>query len=483
MKKQENFIQNSHISNSIFYHPPPKCFNSFHNSKTSSTVQTKKPTEKRPVTPLKTRSQQTPQTSHKKNNKSVDITTPIYIVNNKKNYIIYNDIKLNTSLINTIPLIYSPSDSEKKRLNNENKKTLNDHYLGIFQNFKINTKAKWQSNNLQTPSFKASPFIVKNEKINNNEKVKKSPINKQNQNEARNNVLITENIDLPIEKHEKRQEREKEGKKVPKINESSGGDRNFQASKAIEKENKQNSGKARWDPVEDNNLLIAYEKFKKMDNKKTKKWEFISSICNGRNPSQCKQRYKRLVKPDNVRKKWTELEDKFLRTAVEVEKLASWEIIADKLKLQGFNRTGKQVRERYINHLDPNINTQPFKPDEDALIIEYFKIYGNKWAKIARHLVHRSENAVKNRFHYHLKKLIYEEVKPSLQKEEYLMNKIETESFSDEGEELPELDEERYREIFGDPHSEKEIKYKKIFSAESEEAYKDLKNNPNAFDF
>lgn len=508
MKKTENPTIKAEVHSSIFYHPPPKFLNSFHYPKKSlGTTQTSSQISDH-YSPIKVKTAQKTPTKHKKNAKSFDISTPVYIVNNKKNYIIYNDIKINNgSLIDAAPLIYSPPDSEKKqlKLNSTNKKSLNEHYREIFQTFKFNDSPGNVSNKLpiQTPCFRETAGVLTknhaeaqiNNKINNLKPLFMG-LNSQNKNlsqkipeNQRNSIktLIKEEQELTKDTFQERKETVKMGKGMKTSGYSTGEESQTTklttASKDIAKPKSQKNEKKRWDQNEDNQLIAAYKKYELLHDKKVNKWEYISALCQGRNASQCKQRFKRLIKPENVRKKWTDFEDKILKSAVEVEKLTSWEIIADRLKAQGFDRTGKQVRERYINHLDPNINLTEFKPEEDQLIIEYFKVYGNKWSKIAKHLINRTENAVKNRFHYHLKKFIQNnDVKTNFSGEDAsLMNKIETESFSDQ--ELPELDEAQINEIFGASTYDKDIKYNKGFSAESEEAYKNLKNSKNSFDF
>lgn len=67
-------------------------------------------------------------------------------------------------------------------------------------------------------------------------------------------------------------------------------------------------------------------------------------------------------------------------------------------------RIGKQCRERWLNHLNPDINKTPFSTEEDILIIEQQKLQGNRWACIANMLHGRTENSVKNRFKQILKK-------------------------------------------------------------------------------
>ena len=47
-------------------------------------------------------------------------------------------------------------------------------------------------------------------------------------------------------------------------------------------------------------------------------------------------------------------------------------------------RIGTQCRERWHNHLDPNINKSPWTEEEDRLLAQAHEQYGNQWAKIAK---------------------------------------------------------------------------------------------------
>eukprot|EP00826_Nyctotherus_ovalis_P006490 TRINITY_DN1154_c0_g1_i30.p1 TRINITY_DN1154_c0_g1~~TRINITY_DN1154_c0_g1_i30.p1 ORF type:complete len:331 (+),score=74.69 TRINITY_DN1154_c0_g1_i30:479-1471(+) len=81
------------------------------------------------------------------------------------------------------------------------------------------------------------------------------------------------------------------------------------------------------------------------------------------------------------------------------EKGAAWSLVAAKFnEVNGNKRTGRQCRERWRNHLDPEINKEKWTDEEDIILLEGKLDYGNKWVELRKKLKGRSENSIKNRY-------------------------------------------------------------------------------------
>jgi len=93
-----------------------------------------------------------------------------------------------------------------------------------------------------------------------------------------------------------------------------------------------------------------------------------------------------------TKRPWTVQEDDIVRSHVQKYGPRGWAGLAQTLP----GRKGKQCRERYHNHLAPDIKKEPWSATEEALLLEAHSKYGNHWAQIAKILPGRTDNSVKN---------------------------------------------------------------------------------------
>ncbi|CAD8045874.1 unnamed protein product [Paramecium primaurelia] len=161
-------------------------------------------------------------------------------------------------------------------------------------------------------------------------------------------------------------------------------------SRSQSREIEKNTGKMKkWTQQENDLIANLYYQF-------NGDWQRIIERMPGRTLTQCKQYWQRKHKSEQSKKsKWTAEEDQIIKDNVNKEE-NNWAKIAGILK----TKTGKQIRERYINKLRSDIidvKQQPWSNLEDQKLLQLYKQFGSKWSQIARQFSGRSDLQIKNR--------------------------------------------------------------------------------------
>jgi hypothetical protein len=130
--------------------------------------------------------------------------------------------------------------------------------------------------------------------------------------------------------------------------------------------------KGKWTQEEDAKLTDAVKKH-------GNNWAPVAALVPGRTKLHCSQTWVQRLHPDINASKWTVEEDAKLTDAVTKHGAGNWAAVAALVP----GRTNKQCRKRWVESLNPAINTGTWTVEDDTKLTEAVTEFGNDWVRVS----------------------------------------------------------------------------------------------------